>query len=85
MLYKDVKTMKQQQDKTECSSRRDFLKKSIITAGYAIPTVMFFKMRSTDAWAQNYGTQKAQQIRDTDSHDDSCKTVVDKVFKPHCW
>ena len=76
--------MKPQEDNTPCSSRRDFLKRSIIVTGYAIPTVMFFKMRSTDAWAQNYA-QNVQQIGGHDGHGDSCQTVYDKIFKPHCW
>ena len=73
--------MKPREDHTSYSSRRDFLKRSIIVTGYAIPTVMIFKMRSTDAWAKNY---EAKSARESDGND-HCKTLLEKIFKPQCW
>lgn len=44
-------------------SRRKFLKDTIRTAGYVLPTITVIKLNTIDAWAQNYDTQK--QLNDS--------------------
>ena len=73
--------MKPDEEHTPCSSRRDFLKKTIVVTGYVIPTVMILKMKSPDAWAQSYDANNGQQA----GGHDPCKTVFEKIFKPQCW
>ncbi len=40
---------------SQVSSRREFLKKTCRTTGYAIPLVMVLKFGSASAWADSYG------------------------------
>lgn len=63
------------------SSRRDFLKKSIKVTGYVIPTIMIFKMRSAEVWAQNYETRNPGPGGDHGN----CNTFLEKIFNPKCW
>ncbi len=67
--------------KGNCSSRREFLKKTIKATGYTIPALMVFRMGSTKAWAQKYETQNGQKVGSSDP----CKGVFEKIFKPKCW
>ncbi len=71
--------MKTQRD--PCSSRREFLKKTIKATGYTIPAMMVFRMGSTKAWAQKYDVQRSQEA----SSSDPCKGVFEKIFKTKCW
>lgn len=64
-----------------CSSRREFLKKTIKTTGYAIPAIMVFKMGSTNAWAQKYESRGSQNA----DFSDPCNGIFEKIFKPQCW
>jgi hypothetical protein len=78
---KEVETMKPDEDHKPLSSRRDFLKRTIVVTGYVIPTVMIFRMKSPDAWAQSYEDGNARQA----GGDDPCNTLLEKIFKPQCW
>ena len=64
-----------------CSSRREFLRKTIKVTGYTIPAMMVFKMGSTKAWAQKYETRSSQAAAPRDH----CKGVFEKIFNPSCW
>ncbi len=72
--------MKPDEDHKSCSSRRDFLKRTIVVTGYMIPTVMIFRMKSSDAWAESYAENGKQA-----EGDDPCNTLLEKIFKPQCW
>ena len=80
-------------EKDPCSSRREFLKKTIKVTGYAIPAMMVFKMGSTKAWAQKYDAQGSQDsgssqgVRSNQDvgSSDPCKGVFEKIFKTSCW
>ena len=39
-------------------TRRDLLKKSLKTAGYVVPAMVFLSMGSLDSWASGYGKPK---------------------------
>ena len=39
-------------------TRRDLLKKSLKTAGYVVPAMMFLSMGSLSAWAKSYRNGK---------------------------
>lgn len=73
--------MKKDEDHNPCSSRRDFLKRTIVVTGYVIPTVMIFKMKSPDAWAQSYDAGNGKKA----GGDDPCNDLWEKIFKPQCW
>jgi hypothetical protein len=75
----EVRTMKTQKD--QCSSRREFLKKTIKATGYTIPAMMVFRVGSTNAWAQKYDTGSGQG----GGSSDPCKGVFEKIFKTQCW
>ena len=68
-------------EKDPCSSRREFLKKTIKATGYAIPAMMVFKMGTTRAWAQKYEERSSQGVRPGNS----CQGVFEKIFNPQCW
>lgn len=68
-------------EKDPCSSRREFLKKTIKATGYAVPAIMVFKMGSSKAWAQKY---EARITRNAGSSD-PCNGVFEKIFKSQCW
>jgi len=68
-------------EKEPCSSRRDFLKKTIRATGYAMPVMMVFRMGSTRAWAQKYDSRSSQDA----GLSDPCKGVFEKIFKKQCW
>jgi hypothetical protein len=70
-------------EKDMCSSRREFLKKTIKATGYAIPAMMVFRMGSTNAWAQKYKAWSSQDVGSSQS--DPCKGFFEKIFKPQCW
>jgi len=80
-------------EKDLCSSRREFLKKTIKATGYAIPAMMVFKMGSTKAWAQKYDAQGSQNVAQNTGQNvgqnvgssDPCKGVFEKIFKTSCW
>ena len=74
----EVRKMKSQKD--QCSSRREFLKKTIKATGYTIPALMVFRMGSTRAWAQKYEAPSRQNA----GLSDPCKGVFEKIFKPKC-
>ena len=78
-------------EKDPCSSRREFLKKTIKATGYAVPAIMVFKMGSSKAWAQKYeartdagSRQDVGSTRNAGSSD-PCKGVFEKIFKSSCW
>ena len=74
-------------EKNTCSSRREFLKKTIKATGYAVPAIMVFKMGSSKAWAQKYDAQSSQVVGGTRNagSSDPCKGVFEKIFKSSCW
>jgi len=74
-------------EKNMCSSRREFLKKTIKVTGYSIPAIMVFKMGSTKAWAQKYEAHGSQDVlsNQNDRSNDSCNGFFEKIFKPKCW
>jgi hypothetical protein len=49
--------MSEKKKKNEMS-RRKFLKGTIRTAGYILPTITVIKLNTIDAWAQNYDKQE---------------------------
>jgi hypothetical protein len=63
-------------------SRREFLKQTLKTTGYVIPTVMVFKLGSADVWAESYG-DRGKKCKNNDN--DSCNSNWERVFNPHCW
>ena len=88
-------------EKDLCSTRREFLKKTIKVTGYAIPAMMVFKMGSTKVWAQKYdargsqdgsqdegqkvGQNAGQNVGQNVGSSDPCKGVFEKIFKTSCW
>ena len=74
-------------EKNTCSSRREFLKKTIKATGYAVPAIMVFKMGSSKAWAQKYDARSSQVVGATrnSGSSDPCKGVFEKIFKSQCW
>jgi len=74
-------------EKDMCSSRREFLKKTIKATGYAIPAMMVFRMGSTNAWAQKYDAPNSQDVGSSQDVklSDPCKGFFEKIFKPQCW
>ncbi len=68
-------------EKDQCSSRREFLRKTIKATGYTIPAMMVFRVGSTKAWAQKYDSRNSPGA----GEGDPCKGVFEKIFKTKCW
>ncbi len=73
--------MSEKNQKTHVS-RREFLKQTLKTTGYVIPTVMIFKLGSIDVWAESYN---GRNIRPEKNSSDPCNGFFEKIFKTSCW
>lgn len=65
------------------TSRREFLKRTLKTSGYVLPTIMVVKLSTVDAWAQSYNRDQTAAPKGSDG--DGCNGFFEKIFESRCW